>query len=105
MAARQKECPTSESEEGKRIEDWEGDGGAAVERAESWIELGSDARREGSRIGGCSSMVEQQPSKLMTRVRFPSPAPTFGLDSWKKELSTALAELKNEGQGYGEGKV
>ena len=25
---------------------------------------------------GCSSMVEQQPSKLMTRVRFPSPAPT-----------------------------
>ena len=27
-------------------------------------------------IGGCSSMVEQQPSKLMTRVRFPSPAPS-----------------------------
>ncbi len=26
---------------------------------------------------GCSSMVEQQPSKLMTRVRFPSPAPSF----------------------------
>src|SRR6266436_10006882 len=26
---------------------------------------------------GCSSMVEQQPSKLMTRVRFPSPAPTL----------------------------
>ena len=25
--------------------------------------------------GGCSSMVEQKPSKLMTRVRFPSPAP------------------------------
>ena len=25
--------------------------------------------------GGCSSMVEQQPSKLNTRVRFPSPAP------------------------------
>src|ERR1700741_2174929 len=24
---------------------------------------------------GCSSMVEQQPSKLNTRVRFPSPAP------------------------------
>jgi hypothetical protein len=23
---------------------------------------------------GCSSMVEQQPSKLKTRVRFPSPA-------------------------------
>ena len=26
---------------------------------------------------GCSSMVEQQPSKLMTRVRFPSPALIF----------------------------
>jgi hypothetical protein len=25
-------------------------------------------------VRGCSSMVEQQPSKLMTRVRFPSPA-------------------------------
>ena len=25
---------------------------------------------------GCSSMVEQQPSKLNTRVRFPSPAPS-----------------------------
>ena len=25
---------------------------------------------------GCSSMVEQKPSKLTTRVRFPSPAPT-----------------------------
>src|SRR4029078_7806358 len=24
--------------------------------------------------GGCSSMVEQKPSKLTTRVRFPSPA-------------------------------
>src|SRR6185369_521850 len=28
---------------------------------------------------GCSSMVEQKPSKLMTRVRFPSPAPEFAL--------------------------
>ena len=28
-------------------------------------------------ISGCSSMVEQQPSKLNTRVRFPSPAPAF----------------------------
>jgi hypothetical protein len=26
---------------------------------------------------GCSSMVEQKPSKLMTRVRFPSPAPVI----------------------------
>ncbi len=28
-----------------------------------------------NRAGGCSSMVEPQPSKLMTWVRFPSPAP------------------------------
>ena len=28
---------------------------------------------------GCSSMVEQQPSKLMTRVRFPSPAPMISM--------------------------
>ena len=26
---------------------------------------------------GCSSLVEPQPSKLMRRVRFPSPAPNF----------------------------
>ena len=32
-----------------------------------------------SSVRGCSSMVEQQPSKLMTRVRFPSPAPKFHL--------------------------
>ena len=35
-------------------------------------------RRDELGISGCSSMVEQQPSKLMTRVRFPSPAPTVG---------------------------
>ena len=28
-------------------------------------------------VGGCSSMVERQPSKLDTWVRFPSPAPAF----------------------------
>ena len=28
-------------------------------------------------VRGCSSMVEQKPSKLMTRVRFPSPAPVL----------------------------
>lgn len=29
----------------------------------------------GSSFGGCSSMVEREPSKLDMRVRFPSPAP------------------------------
>ena len=32
-------------------------------------------RFSSAKVCGCSSMVEQQPSKLMTRVRFPSPAP------------------------------
>ena len=37
------------------------------------------ARRQwhGPRSSGCSSMVEQKPSKLTTRVQFPSPAPKF----------------------------
>ena len=34
-----------------------------------------DKARGAKWLGGCSSMVEQQPSKLNTRVRFPSPAP------------------------------
>ena len=33
-------------------------------------------RLRGDSERGCSSMVEQKPSKLTTRVRFPSPAPT-----------------------------
>ena len=32
--------------------------------------------RQQERPSGCSSMVEQKPSKLTTRVRFPSPAPS-----------------------------
>ena len=31
----------------------------------------------GTAIGGCSSMVEPQPSKLMAWVRFPPPAPAI----------------------------
>ena len=34
---------------------------------------------EAERRCGCSSMVEFQPSKLITRVRFPSPAPPYVL--------------------------
>ncbi len=36
--------------------------------------VGNQQNREMSCYCGCSSMVEQQPSKLNTRVRFPSPA-------------------------------
>ncbi len=38
---------------------------------------------------GCSSMVEQQPSKLNTRVRFPSPAPSPGAG---QEIKLSLAQ-------------
>src|SRR5262249_39794150 len=33
---------------------------------------------------GCSSMVEPQPSKLMVRVRFPSPAPQTQKERWTR---------------------
>ena len=42
-------------------------------RSVGLVALGGDA-------GGCSSMVEQKPSKLTTRVRFPSPAPIQRVD-------------------------
>ena len=43
-------------------------------RASRWLGIPhSEFPNPDSRCG-CSSMVEQQPSKLMTRVRFPSPA-------------------------------
>ena len=35
----------------------------------------SEGQRNVPNIRGCSSMVEPQPSKLVARVRFPSPAP------------------------------
>ena len=41
---------------------------------------------------GCSSVVEPQPSKLVARVRFPSPAPEYYLAS--------LAQL-DRASGYG----
>src|SRR5436309_11504391 len=49
------------------------------------------ARRDSPRLRrGCSSMVEQQPSKLNTRVRFPSPA--LPLDSITLNLIAAVAQ-------------
>ena len=41
----------------------------------------SQVRILSSRPCGCSSMVEPEPSKLMTRVRFPSPAPRLNRSS------------------------
>ena len=43
---------------------------------------------------GCSSMVEPQPSKLKTRVRFPSPAfRPIGLAGRRRLFGAAAAEL------------
>ena len=45
------------------------------------------ACEQNQHIRGCSSMVEFQPSKLITRVRFPSPAPSMCLQlSWIEQL-------------------
>ncbi|CCQ74624.1 protein of unknown function [Magnetospira sp. QH-2] len=38
--------------------------------------FGTGCRRAAGLVRGCSSMVELQPSKLATWVRFPSPAPS-----------------------------
>jgi hypothetical protein len=47
------------------------------------------------RSSGCSSMVEQKPSKLTTRVRFPSPAPRRKPReaTWHSVLCSALTRL------------
>ena len=52
-------------------------------------------RRKGAEVepGGCSSMVELQPSKLATRVRFPSPAPE--LRPWARPAVEAMVPLAN----------
>jgi hypothetical protein len=51
------------------------------------VALRSGDRTTGSSVCGCSSMVELQPSKLITWVRFPSPAPNIrrkgGLACWQ----------------------
>jgi hypothetical protein len=46
--------------------------GLVMKHPRRLLRSGSERR---ARRRGCSSMVEQQPSKLNTRVRFPSPAP------------------------------
>jgi hypothetical protein len=43
---------------------------------------------------GCSSMVEPQPSKLKTRVRYPSPAFTIAAFT---PLKTVVCEVEIEG--------
>ena len=45
---------------------------------------------------GCSSMVEHQPSKLDTWVRFPSPA----LENMREWLSGGVSPCQGEGRGF-----
>ena len=47
-----------------------------VERHLAKVEVASPSLVYRSIVRGCNSMVEFQPSKLATWVRFPSPAPT-----------------------------
>ena len=51
--------------------------------------------------GGCSSMVEQKPSKLTTRVRFPSPAPAFAKATAGKPASAPVAKAARRSLGEG----
>ena len=51
---------------------FDGEAGRKVVKA---VPVAKVWKNEGLEKSGCSSMVEQKPSKLMTRVRFPSPAP------------------------------
>ncbi len=64
----------------------------------SCLAVASDAGRGCARLRhsdlrlltrGCSSMVEQKPSKLTTRVRFPSPAPWDEVTSAESESTFA----------------
>ena len=48
---------------------------AWLNRLSAMCELNSSHKE----VGGYGSMVEPQPSKLMMRVRFPLPAPVWGL--------------------------
>src|SRR6516164_8932354 len=53
--------------------------GKPADREEPAEVLPKASSHVGICVRGCSSMVEQQPSKLMTRVRFPSPAPILSV--------------------------
>ena len=53
--------------------------------------------RQYKNICGCSSMVEHQPSKLDTWVRFPSPAFIKILHEW---LSGGVSPCQGEGRGF-----
>src|SRR6266853_3298810 len=46
---------------------------------------------------GCSSMVEQKPSKLTTRVRFPSPAPRLGGCRTGEQVEAVKTSIRPQG--------
>ena len=51
-------------------------------------------------LGGCSSMVERQPSKLDMWVRFPSPAPLKGLDWQERTISCGMVGASKKIRAY-----
>ena len=80
--------------------------GLRLRRFESYLPHHTNAGRRTdarSRTGrsrprcGCSSMVEQQPSKLMTRVRFPSPAPLVSIARRSLLSQTPLRSVPQPG--------
>jgi hypothetical protein len=59
-----------------------------------------------SSICGCSSMVEQQPSKLNTRVRFPSPAPDYlAISNPRLKPIPGRASSGGDRNGFGLGSI
>src|SRR5256885_2614385 len=48
-------------------------------------------------LGGCSSMVERQPSKLATRVRFPPPALSARLADGSQTVACRALEAREGG--------
>ena len=54
----------------------------------------------GRTLGGCSSMVERQPSKLDMWVRFPSPAPLKGLDRQERTISCGMVGASKKIRAY-----
>ena len=63
----------------------------------SWPDAAFCARHPGCvcqfLAGGCSSMVEPQPSKLMMWVRFPSPAPAQGAEDRTLRTDSRLSSV------------
>ena len=61
----------------------------------SYLSVGVDLEVYSRYLGGCSSMVERQPSKLDMWVRFPSPAPVRWICRSVGRKKRGLFELRS----------